>query len=1418
MSGTFNSGGSAFDFNRNVTLSGATIVNSGVGNTIFGGTINGNANLTLTAAATTFGGVIGGTTPIGILTVNGTANVGNNITTNNTAVTFNNAMNLTGDSTIRTNAAITLNSVSSSAGKNLTLNTNTTPVFAGSAGSINSAGGTLTIQPNTNTTTIGMAGGAGAMNLSTALLGKIGSGWSLIQMGSTTGTGAVTVNAYSAWANNILFRSNTGAITLAGAQNFNGFNATIETDSNLAINSTIASSGGILTLRPRSAGTTIGLAGAVGTFNLSVAELNNISDGWSAINIGRSDSTSSITMNAYSNWRDPINFITSGTGAINVTGGAQSSAGGSNASLTFSGPTNISFDINSGTNALTFNNSLAANNTGRTVSAGGNLTLNTVNLGANNFTINTDGDLILNNSITGSGVLTIQGLSAATTMGIGNGSVGTLNLTDTELSRITDGFSQLIFGSATATGAIDVRAATWNDNATFRTLSGAISINGNQTLGSNNIAFIGSGGLNLGADITTFNTAVNFNRAVTLTGNSTINTGTASTTFGNTVNGSFGLTTTASNTVFNNVVGGSTALASLTVNSAASVTGNITTSGNMNFTGALTFLGNSAMNSGSGKISLVGVTGGGNSLTLTSSNLGVDAINFGGAVSGVNVLNVNGLATVANNITTTGNLAFSSALVLSGSSSMNSGASKISLVGVTGGGNNLTLTSTNTSNDAINLAGQISGVNNLSVVGKSTISNDISTTGILSLSDLASMNGNRTISSVGNMTLNAVSLGANNFTINTDGDLVLNNNITGSGALTIQGLSAATTMGIGNGSVGTLNLTDTELSRITNGFSQLTFGSAAATGAIDVRAATWNDDVTFRTLSGTISINGNQTLGANNLAFVGTGGLNLGANITTFNTAVNFNRAVTLTGNSTINTGTAATTFSNTVNGSFGLTTTASNTVFNNAVGASTALASLTVNSAASVTDNIKTTGNMSFANTLILGGNITLDSGTSTMALASVTGAGNNLTLNSTSTSANAINLSGVISGVGILNVNGKSTIANNITTTGNINFAGALTLAGNSTMNAGAGAITYGDTINGAFDLITTANNTIFNGIVGGGTALSSLTVSGPASISSNITTSNGAVSISGLTTLTSSSLISTGSGNITLVGVAAGNNTLAFAGTGGLTMSGNYTSTNTAMNFNRDVILSGATSISTGSGAVNFKKVDGAQNLTVNTIGNITFSDSVGSANRLGTVTITNANNVIATSFKSGSFTQSAGTGATNFSGAGLNTTNNISITSNGITGTYFGIGGQLHSGSGNINATVTFDTLNISGVLANLLAGKIGSSTTVNQNMANLISINGILYPTLLPNSNYKFAGFTIGASIPTTTPTPVVISNTSNVILPDTVQAEGDDLIEEEEQEESQIQQDIQGCGKNFDDSTGCKKLDKSSPIEYHSKN
>ncbi|MDP9196732.1 MAG: filamentous hemagglutinin N-terminal domain-containing protein, partial [Pseudomonadota bacterium] len=504
-------------------------------------------------------GVAGGTGTINLSStdLNNIQGTWDSITLGTTVMTGNmnlNAYTWNAPLTLRTSSGvITVDGAQNVGSNNLTITTNADPVINADLGGT----GTLTVQQANTTTTMGLAGGTGTVSLTANELSHIVNGWTDIILGRLDSTVAINVNA-ATWNDNLTLLSNSGQMTIAGTQNMGANNLTLQTN-NLDVSGALTGTG-TLTIKPSGSNTTVGLAGGAGTLSLTTAELANITDGWSDIMIGRTDSSAAITVNA-ATWNDNLTLLSNsgqmtiaGTqtmGANNLTLNTASNLAVNGAltgtgTLTFyPGTTVMSMGINGATGTYGLSNPELANITdgwsniilGRIDSTGainmngyswtdpltirsltGAITISgTQSMGSNNLTIETT-NLAVNSGLNGTGTLTIRPSTVSSTVGLAGGAGG-LNLTTTELGNITDGWSNIIIGRSDGSGNMAVNAATWNDALTLRSGSGTITIAGAQTMGANNL---------------TFETDSNLTLSSTLTGTGalTIKPSTASTTIG----------------------------------------------------------------------------------------------------------------------------------------------------------------------------------------------------------------------------------------------------------------------------------------------------------------------------------------------------------------------------------------------------------------------------------------------------------------------------------------------------------------------------------------------------------------------------------------------------------------------------------------------------------------------------------------------------------------------------------------------------------------------------------------------------------------------------------------------------------------------------------------------------------------------
>ncbi len=694
-----------------------------------------------------------------------------------------------------------------------------------------SGAGTLTIEQRSDAITMGLGGGVGTLNLSVAEIANIQNGWADIILGRQTATANMTVNALT-WNDNLTLRSGTGVISIAGVQTTAaGNNLSIITDGDLAVTNTMnGNSTGTLRIQQASAGTTIGLGGGAGILNLSVTEIGYIDGNWSNIIIGRTDGTGAVTMST-AIWADPLT-IQSGSGLINVSG--------------------------------------------------------VQTMGANALTFKTDGDITLAavaNILSGSTTLTFEQVSASTGIGLGDAMTGALNLTTTEISRLRDGWANIIFGRTDATADINIGTGTWKDHLTLLTGSGNINASGLTTSANNLTAKTTSG------DIT-------FATILTKTG---------------------GTSALETDTGLITLAGG----AALGTGSLRMVTdSDIVLGGDISGTGTLTISqasANTSMGIGTGQAGTVHL----NDTEVTRILTGWSSRTFGRAdgsadmnigtslwgdhltlLSGAGDVHINGvLSTLTKNLTITttdGNITFANALTkTSGTTVLESSTGLISLThGASLGAGNLRLTT----DSNLFLGDNISGTGSLSIWQASdNVSMGVGTgqAGTLHLDDdeiLRIQDGWSGItfgrtdsvadfdfiggawadplnlrSGTGMMNINGpVAMGSNNLTLSTDSNLNLNGAITisSNNYLTITTNDPGTTIGLGDGQAGTLHLSNAELAFLPTTSKGITIGNAAATGDMNIGTHSWSDALTLRTGTGVININGNQTMAANALTFL----------------------------------------------------------------------------------------------------------------------------------------------------------------------------------------------------------------------------------------------------------------------------------------------------------------------------------------------------------------------------------------------------------------------------------------------------------------------------------------------------------------------------------------------------------------------
>ena len=491
---------------------------------------------------------------------------------------------------------------------------------------------------------------------------------------------------------------------------------------------------------------------------------------------------------------------------------------------------------------------------------------------------------------------------------------------------------------------------------------------------------------------------------------------------------------------------------------------------------------------------------------------------------------------------------------------------------------------------------------------------------------------------------------------------------------------------------------------------------------------------------GGLTLNNSGTMTATSVGFnlsgafdqIGAGAVNIGGTITTSNAAIQFTAPVTLANNLTITGGNIA--FSNTIDGTKNLVLAAgsNNITFGGALGATTPLDDITINSAGNVTAGIingdsltqlagsgTTTlnGAVDTAGVALTGNNIAVNNSITTTGTGTVTFINSGLlTLTSTHSIGGALTQSG----------SGSVSLTGQITSGGAISFASPVSLAGATTFNTSANNqnITFSNTLDGSNPLTLTlgSGNLTFGGNVGSNTSLGALLISSAGNVAalgvtatsitqtsaSGTTTINGTLDTSGVSGIQlagnafniNGNLITTGNGSVsitnsgllTLTGGASTSISGVFtqSGTGNVSLAGTLSTNSHTISFASPITIVGNTSLSTGTGAnIAFAStINGRQNLTLAAgTGNISFGGNLGGTTPLGALTIQSVNNITYPIVNASSVSQVASSGTTTISGS-LNTSGSAGISLVGTTINQNGVLSTLNSGPIVIQNSGTF----------------------------------------------------------------------------------------------------------------------------------
>ncbi|HJO83933.1 MAG TPA: hypothetical protein QF520_16240, partial [SAR202 cluster bacterium] len=878
-------------------------------------------------------------------------------------------------------------------------------------------------------------------------------------------------------------------------------------------------------------------------------------------------------------------------------------------------------------------------------STGGTVSLTALTASSNALTIT--GDVVeLNGNVSGTSTLLIRPDQTTTTIGIGGGA-GTLNIDDTEIGRLVDGFSSITIGRSAGTGAVNIDSAAFTDpltivggettvnvlstsqdnapitlnmNSANVTVTGDLTANGSGNVDINSGAgFTLSDGINLvstNGDITIDTTGGN---SLTVNGNITTgNDGTITLTGSDaiamdgdsliqTADGDIVLTSAATGVTVDVIEAtGGSANISITATGSSITESDSNADPRLGATGSTSILaltaGTSIGASGgnaplSTDVGTLRITAGGqvDVLEATAVQLGDGTAGVTSSGGDVTISTTNGDMTTGNNITTTGS---------NGAITLNSGTTSDITIGNTltahGSGNiDINSTAAFTLSDGITLSstsGDITidttGANNLTING--TVQTGVAGTVTLTGSDAIVMDGTSLIQSTnGDITLSAA---ANGITVDNITSTSGNVSLTATG--TIDEATDDTTVNITTGVTLSLN----------------------ATGAIgDSSDANAPLDITVNTVEATTTSGGIFLRETNGLNIGGTGVQTTGGNapieITLSAGDLNLDEDITAHGSGNITL---------TLEGSALITSAAADDI-----ASTSGDITITANTLNLAGGNISSSGNLvlqprTTGRGMGIGGangdfNLSdsevalLSDGFATISIGRTDSTGDmnvdEITFNDPLIlrTNGTINIDGNLTGIETINFDGNTTLSADVLSSGNIiTFEHNTIVDANVTVDStnngafAAGAnITFDGTIDATSDTNTealtinagTAGLLTFNGDVGQTEPLDNL------GISAGSVNFNGAIDVSGdltlilglgstLDTLTVGSIQITNTGTVTASQNVTSNGDIVFDGTGNLTLGGDFRTTNSGANIslpNSILLLTGDRLMSTTNGDI-------------------------------------------------------------------------------------------------------------------------------------------------------------------------------------------------------------------------------------------
>ncbi len=1271
----------------NIITSGS----AGSGNVTFNGALNGTTanaqNLIVDAGVgnISFNGAVG-STPLGALTVNsaGLALFGSSVSASSLATNAGGTIQINGNVTATGAGGINFGDAVNLVG-DITLTSDEINFATTVSGS-----GNVTLQSFTPSIAIAFGGGAdagaGSLDLTLAEIAAFQPGFSQIAIGQLGGTGSISIGT----GGTVDLSSINANLTLnGGAVSFGSGGVVLGSDKTLTFNTgAIASGTGAVDVTIGGTNGTIlfnssGSIGAAGNpLSTAISVLNSPSVAGDVF----LSNQGALTLNS-STISGQLNVTAAGAiaqaGALNVGGAAVFNAGANDITLT--NPAN-----QFGTLQLTGNNVAIAENAAADLGASnisGNFSLTAAGgitqsaplaVGGTAIFNAGNNDITLANPFNQFGTLQLTGNNVAiaenSALDLGISTInGTLSVTSA--GAITQSGALTVAGDANFTTTLPLTGDVFITNSSANgTLFDTSVVGGNLTVSSTG-AISQNGAVKVAGGATFTAPGVNLSNPGNVLPKQTLSNGDVVinqvglvTLPAQTVTGNLTVNSLASGEQFASVYNGNAIVLNLgnsfggavRVNTNAPALTVVTGTPGITQSGMQTVAGTATLNATSaGNITLTDAANTFGTLQLIGQNIAISE----------NADSHLGTSTVSGdlNITSNGAITNSSPLSVSGSANFTStlpGAS-ISLTGAnqfagslgfsTASGGSVAAenalptqlgTSTIGGNFTLSSGGAISQTAPLTVSGTATLTagaNDITLNSANNFNSVAIVSGqNVSLADIDGIDLAASSI-AGNLAVTAGGAIANSGNLAVAGTATFSATDIALSS---SNNFSTVVVTSGNNVTV-NDIDGLDLGAANISGNLNVTAAG------AITQSGTLSVGGTATLNA------GT------ADITLLDSANKISAIALIGQNAAISLGSAATLNNLAIAGNFNLTA----------------------------------SGTISQVGTFNIGGNATINAGSSDIIFNTAINSG------SLSLTGNNVDIKGAIEassgGVtlnnsGLLNIGAGGDItaagaflqngAGAVSLAGNINassldFFGAITLAGAVSLNSNNGKLEFYSTADGAGDLTLNVGtgSIIFNGAIGNISQLGNLTLN-----STGTTRFNSTVSAASLTTDAGGTTVL--NGNIATAGAQQFNDAVQLAG---------------------DVILSSNNSTLTFNNTLD-GTAPGVQMLEVASgSGNITFNGALGNIIQLGAVTVNSSGT---TSFNStvnaASLTTDAG-GITEIGG-------DISTT-----------GTQTYNDALVLTGAVTFNTSNSDITFNNTLSGSAGSENlTLNSGSGN-ITANGAL---------------------------------------------------------------------------------------------